>query len=324
VIPRRISRFLRVRILFLLAGNGLLLALIFALLGEGGSFLDVLQRSASNVAPTVLAGLGMTGIVCAGAIDLSVGAVIALAGSVFGIFFHWGAPPAACYAAAFGSAALVSTGNGLLVRLLGIPPIILTLAGLSFYRGAALIAADAGIPDFSGNITVSSEAFHVPGKFLAGWILLGVLGVAFAWESASETPRRWLARGNSVEACRLQGLSPDGILLSAYGIGGLFLGFAALLLVTRSQSIEPARMGLGFELAVIGAVVLGGTNIFGGEGCYAGTVLGAFFLHLTGEALVYAGTSVYWREVITGGTIIAVIGIDCGLHRRRKLLEELR
>ena len=82
-------------------------------------------------------------------------------------------------------------------------------------------------------------------------------------------------------------------------------------------------MALGFELQVIGAVVLGGTNIFGGEGSYAGTVLGAFFLYFTAEVLIYAGVSPYFQEVIVGAVIIVVIGLDCGWHRRQKRLEEL-
>jgi simple sugar transport system permease protein len=118
-------------------------------------------------------------------------------------------------------------------------------------------------------------------------------------------------------------MNPARILQAAYGVGGLFLGMAALMYVTRVTAIEPSRMALGFELSVIGAVVLGGTNIFGGEGCYLGTILGAIFLHFVGEALIFAQINAYWQEVITGAVILSVIGLDCGLHRKRKRMEEL-
>ena len=95
------------------------------------------------------------------------------------------------------------------------------------------------------------------------------------------------------------------------------------MFVTRIQAIEPARMALGLELQVIGAVILGGTNIFGGEGSYAGTVLGAFFLYFLSELMVYAGVSPYFQEVVAGAIIIFVIGLDCAMHRKRKLLEEV-
>ncbi|MBI4601026.1 MAG: ABC transporter permease [Planctomycetes bacterium] len=317
------SRLVLYRIAFLLGADAAFLALIALLLPEEGSLWQEISSAAVNMAPSVLAGLGMTGIILAGSIDLSIGAAIAVAGSVFGILVHHGAPPPACYAACFAAAWLISMANGGLVRLLGIPGIIVTLAGLSVYRGVALMAADVAIPAFSGNISVIDDAYHGPGKHHAGSILVAAVACALLWEAFARTPRLWRARGSSEEACRIQGLSPGGILQSAFFAGGLFLGLAALLQVTQIQAIEPARLALGFELPVIGAVVLGGTHIFGGEGSYLGTVAGAFFLHFAQQLLVYAGVSEYWREVIIGAAILGVIGMDCRLHRRRKLLEEL-
>lgn len=317
------SRSLRRRILFLLGGNLFLLLLIALMLKEGSSFTEVLTRSGGDVAPVVLAGLGMTGIIAVGAIDLSIASVIAVAGTVFGMLYHNGAPPWLCYLALVLVPVLLSCWNGTLVRTLGVPAIIVTLAGLPFYRGVALILAELGIENFSGNISVHDEAFHIPGKDYPGWILWITVAVALAWEGSSKTSRRWLALGSSEEACRLMGLSPGRIFMSAFFAGGFFLGLAALIYVTRIQAVEPARMALGFELHIIGAVVLGGTNIFGGEGSYAGTLLGAFFLYFISQALTYAGASPYFQEAITGLLIISVIGLDCALHRKQKWLEEL-
>ena len=167
------------------------------------------------------------------------------------------------------------------------------------------------------------ESFHVPGKVLGGWILLASLVAALIWEAQARTPRSWLALGSSEEACTLLGLNPEKIRRASFFVNGFFLGLAALIYVTRVQAIEPARIALGFELQVIGAVVLGGTNIFGGEGSYLGTVLGAFFLYFISQVLTYAGASPYAQEAIAGAVIVVVIGLDCRLHRSRKLLEEL-
>jgi ribose/xylose/arabinose/galactoside ABC-type transport system permease subunit len=82
-------------------------------------------------------------------------------------------------------------------------------------------------------------------------------------------------------------------------------------------------MALGFELQVIAAVILGGTNIFGGEGSYLGTLLGALFLYLVSQVLIYAGANAYLQDAITGAIILLIIGIDCALHRPAKLVEEL-
>jgi ribose/xylose/arabinose/galactoside ABC-type transport system permease subunit len=320
---RNLSRFSKQRLIFLLIGNVLLLSAIWFLIKEGGSFRQVIGRAGPDVAPVVLAGLGLSGIIFAGAIDLSIASIIAVAGTVFGVLVYHKWPPLICYVGCFLSACILSYFNGILVRLLKISPIILTLAGLAFYRGLALIVADVAIPGFGGNISVPQEAYHTPGKVYAGTILGGTLMIAIIWERFGKTPRTWLALGNSEEATRLIGLRTEGIMQSAFAIGGVFLGLAALIFITRIQAIEPARIALGFELQVIGAVILGGTNIFGGEGSYLGTVLGAFFLYLMLELLIYAGVSPYFQEVVTGLIILGVIGLDCALHRKHKLAQEL-
>ncbi len=321
---RTLPRALLYRLLFLLVGNLVLLGMIRWFLKEGGSFTQVLSRAGADCAPIILAGLGMTAIVFAGAIDLSIGGIIAVAGTVFGILVHREAPPLVCHVACLLTVVSLSSANGQLIRRLGVPAIIVTLGGLTFYRGLALVIADVGIPDFSGNISVHSDDYHGPGKFHARSILAGMLLIGFLWEAYSEKPRRWLALGNSEEACRLHGLDPGRDLQSAFLFGGAFLAVGTLLEVTQVQAIEPARIAIGFELSVIGAVVLGGTNIFGGEGCFAGTVLGAFFLYFTRQTLIYGGVSPYVQDVVVGGAIIGLIGIDCLLHREHKRMEELR
>jgi ribose/xylose/arabinose/galactoside ABC-type transport system permease subunit len=333
----RLTPPIRRRVVFLVTGNAVLLAAIFGILllrtdGElparlataGARLGDELGRFGPNAAPVVLAALGMTGIVLAGAIDLSVGGVVALSGTVFGILYEWGAPPTACFAACFGTAVAAAANNALLVRLLRIPAIIVTLAGLTFYRGAALLLADVALEDFGGQISILHDAWHVPGRDLASWVLAIAVVLSVVWESWGRMPRLWLASGGSAEAFRLKGLSPGSALTGAFLVGGAYFGLAAVLLASNQLTIEPSRIGLGFELQVIGAVVLGGTNIFGGEGSYLGTALGAAFLHFVGQAMIYAGVSEYWQTAIQGGVILAVIGFDCALHRRRKRFEELR
>lgn len=323
MIQGRLSRPLSYRLFFLLAGNVALLSAIFFLLKPGASFFSVLSSSLYHVAPSLLAALGLTGIILCGAIDLSIGAIVAVAGTVFGILVFYEAPPWLCYVTCVLTSGLLSVANGYLVRWIRIPAIIVTLGGLTFYRGVALIVADMGIENFSGNISIQDQIYQAPSD-IAGVILILSIALALGWEWCAETPRRWLALGNSEEACRIQGLRPGKILQSAFWVGGLLLGLASLLEVTRRTAIEPARLALGFELKVIGAVVLGGSNIFGGEGCYLGTILAAFFLFFVEQALSYADVSQYYRDVLIGATIIVVIGVDCYLHRNRKRLEELQ
>ena len=320
---RGLPRPLIYRLIFLFCGNLVLLLLIRLLLKEGASFSQVLSRAGPDCAPTILAGLGMTGIILTGAIDLSIAGIVAVSASTFGVCVYWNLPPLVCYAVCAVTAWLLASFNGRLVRWLGVPALIVTLAGLTFYRGVALIVTDLGIPDFGGNLSVHADQYHEPGKLYAGSILAVMLAFAMLWEAFGEIPRRWLALGNSREACCLQGLNVDHILQSAFSSGGIFFAAGTLIEVTQIQAIEPARIAVGFELQVIGAVVLGGTNIFGGEGCYLGAVLGAFFLYFTEQVLIYAGVSPYLQDVIIGGAIIVVIAMDCALHKKRKRLEEL-
>jgi ribose/xylose/arabinose/galactoside ABC-type transport system permease subunit len=183
--------------------------------------------------------------------------------------------------------------------------------------------ADVAVPNFSGNISVQEEIYHAPGKSYAAIILLFGIAAGILLDGFAKQSRLWLALGNSAEACNLMGLEPRRVLNNAFWVGGIFFALGALVYVTRVQAIEPARMALGFELQVIAAVILGGTNIFGGEGSYLGSLLGALFLYLVSQLLIYAGASAYLQDAISGAIILVIIGIDCAMHRSAKLLEEL-
>lgn len=314
---------MRRRLAFLLAGNFLLLLSIFLLLKHGSSFSDVLARLPGDIGPVTLAGFALTGIIFTGAIDLSIASIIALSGTVFGAVVRHGSSPLPAFIVCLFVAWGLMSLNGFIISRSRIPAIIVTLGGLPFYRGIALMLADVAVPGFSGNIPISEELYHAPGKAHAGAILLiGIVG-ALLCDGFGKHPRLWLALGNSPEACHLMGLHPRRILNSAFWMGGLFFGLSALIYVTRVQAVEPARMALGFELQTIAAVILGGTNIFGGEGSYLGTLLGALFLYLISQVLVYANTSAYLQDAISGAIILIIIAADCALHRRAKLMEEL-
>jgi ribose/xylose/arabinose/galactoside ABC-type transport system permease subunit len=317
------GRSVRRRLAFLLAGNIILLIVILALLKEGSSFALILTRIGPDIAPSALAAFALTGIIFTGAIDLSIASIIALSATIFACVTTRGCPPALSFIICAAAGWFFMSLNGVLITRLKMPAIIVTLAGLPLYRGLALIIADSFIPNFSGNISVQEDAYHAPGKYFAGWILLGAATSAIFCEMFSKHPRLWLAFGNSPEACNLMGLRPDRVLRSAFTFGGLFFAAATVVYATRVQAVEPARMALGFELQVIAAVILGGTNIFGGEGSYVGTLLGVLFLYLISQVLIYAGASAYLQDALTGAIILAIIGIDCALHRPAKRMEEL-
>ena len=317
------GRSVRRRLAFLLAGNLILLIVIFALLKEGSSFASILARLGPDIAPAALAAFALTGIIFTGAIDLSIASMIALSATIFACVASRGWPPLLSFIVCAAAGWFFMSLNGVLVTRLNMPAIIVTLAGLPLYRGLALIIADSFIPNFSGNISVQSDSYHAPGKNYAGWILLVAAIIAILSEIFSKHPRLWLALGNSPETCNLMGLRPNRILRSAFTLGGLFFAAATVVYATRVQAVEPARIALGFELQVIAAVILGGTNVFGGEGSYLGTLLGVLFLYLISQVLIYAGANAYLQDALTGAIILIIIGVDCALHRPAKRMEEL-
>lgn len=331
MILERMTPSVRRRMAWLVAGNGILLLVIFVCLLSGDSLagatsrlVTVLRDTPRNIAPQMLAAIGLAAIIWCGAIDLSIGSVLAVGGAVFAIGYSHDASPLVCF---FGCLAVIGglvAWNGLLVRWLQIPALIVTLAGLAAYRGLALVLVNLGVPGFDGNLTVPDEVFRIPGRDWAGWFLLLAVGGAVWWEIHGRLPRLWLAHGSSPVACRLHGLDVSRLALSAFAFGGFYVGLGGLLYVSNQQTIDPARMALGFELSVIAAVVLGGTNIFGGEGSFLGTVLGVLFLYLARQALIYAFDDPHARQAFEGALILAVIGFDCALHRQEHRMEELK
>lgn len=316
------SRFLARRLGFLAASNAVLLVCLYLRLEEGASFESILGAVARDAGPVLLAALGLTGIIAAGAIDLSIGSIIAVSGSVFGILIHREATPLFAWTACVGTAALLSLLNVGLVLALRVSAIIVTLGALAAWRGLALIVAEIGIPEFNGGLTVSAP-YAPPGSDHANAIVFAATVFVLVFARVAKTPRTWIALGDSLEAARLQGLRPGRVLTSSFAAGGVLLGLSALVHVTQLGTIEPARLARGFELRVVGAVVLGGTNIFGGEASWLGTALGVLLLHFLDLTLVYAGVNPYWREVIVGAAILVVIGADCFLHREAKRLREV-
>ncbi len=317
---------LRHRVIFLAAGNLVLMGfiLLHSLRTGSASFSNELSQLAPNFAPLLLAGLGLSGIIFAGAIDLSIGSIVVVAGTVFGVLYERGAPPMTCFVACSLTAWVLSTVNGFAIRLLNVPAIIVTLAGLTFYRGLAIFLARWLVMGNTEQITANEPDYQTPAKEFALPIMLVGFGAALLLEAYGKLPRLWLAHGSSPEACRLQGIAPHHLVQSAFLAGGVFLGLSALVQVTNLNTIEPSRTALGFELAVIGGVVLGGTSIFGGEGSYLGTALGMLFLYWVEKTLIYAGVRVDWQVAVRGAVVVAVIGFDCAMHRRKKLLDELQ
>lgn len=253
-----------------------------------------------------LAALGMTFVVLGGGIDLSVGALLAVAGLVAATTSAHGTLVA--LAAGVGSGALLGVVNGLVITRARIAPFVVTLAMLSAARGAALAATE----ERSVPIAPAAEGLAWLGRGTVGAVPVPVLllGVAYALGAlvlrATGYGRAVYAIGDSEEAARLMGLRVDRALVVTYALSGALAGLAGVVLAARLGAGQPVA-GSGWELDAIAAVVVGGTLLSGGRGGAGATLVGVLLLGVVFNLFNLEGTiSPWWQGVLRGGILLAV------------------
>jgi ribose transport system permease protein len=256
----------------------------------------------------------MCTIVIAG-IDLSVGSVVAFCGVVFAQMcgHGLGLAPAALLTLAAGAA--VGVVNAAAIARLGIPPFIVTLAGLQVYRGLALL--------LSGGMTIGGLPAEVK-EFARGttglpnlfWAMVAV-GIAVHYLLRfTRTGRYMYAMGSNAEAARRQGINTSRITLIAYVLSSGLAALAGILLVSRLSIASPS-MANAYELQAIAAAVVGGASLFGGRGTVLGTVVGAVLFTTMSNAAVLLGIDPFWEMVLEGLLIALVVYLD-NLQKRRQ------
>lgn len=263
-----------------------------------------------------LVALGMTFVILGGGIDLSVGALLAVAGVVAAMLAGRGAIVA--IACGIGAAMLLGVINGLLITKARIQPFIVTLAMLIAARGAALaVTAEQSVsvsPDSVGLTWIgrgSIGAVPVPIvllllAYLAGWIVLRY----------ARFGRYVYAIGDDLESARLMGLRTDGVVIATYALSGALAGLAGVVLAGRLGAGQPVA-GIGWELDAIAAVVVGGTLLSGGQGGPGYTLVGVLLLGVIFNLFNLEGTiSPWWQWVLRGSFLLGVVVIQSRLQRR--------
>lgn len=310
----------------------LVLMLIFALLEP--RFLHPLNlfNVMRQVSITGLIAIGMTFVILTAGIDLSVGSLLALAGLVAAAVAKGGladrfAVGAAQEAAGYGwfpamlAAIVVGLLGGLLqgtaITRLKVPPFVVTLGGLSAFRGTALLFAGGG------PISGFDEAYRWWGQGKIGEVPVPVIifllfaVIAHIVLRYTRYGRHVYAVGGNPEAARLSGLNAQRITLSVYAIIGFFCGLAGFVLSARLNSAE-AVAGIGYELTVIASVVIGGTSLFGGIGSVFGTVIGSILIGVLINGLVLMNVSSYVQQIIIGVIIVLAVAFDQFAKSRRR------
>jgi rhamnose transport system permease protein len=259
--------------------------------------------------PVLIVALGMTLVILCGQIDIAVGSVFAICSVAAGELANLGLPTPLAGAAACGIGAAFGALNGALVAYLRIPAIVVTLAAMVALRdGLRWTTQGAWVQNLPRNFQwfgLSQSA----SQGVTFSIAVGLLAVT-AWALRHlAAGRAFYATGSNQDAARLAGMNPARVTFAAFTITGALTGCAALLNSVRFNQI-PSNAGLGLELKVVAAVVVGGTAITGGKGSIAGTVLGVILLGAIGPALTFLGVSAYWERAIQGAIILAAVAID--------------
>lgn len=268
-----------------------------------------------QAAPFVIVGCGLTLIVLTGEIDISVGSLLGFLAALMGVLSspkHLGLSLPAVAALLLVAGAAVGLINGLLVVVGRVPSIIATLGMLTILRGCTeSILGGEWITDMPPSLRAlgTGAVWGIP---YSVWIAAIVAAAANFLLRCTRLGVRILAVGDNPDAAHLAGLSVARTKLFAFTLTGLLTAIAALATVPQ-QSVIESGIGIGFELAVVTAVVVGGTSIRGGHGGIIGPVIAAILLGSIRTALVFLDlgqSAVYWERAIQGAFILTAVLVD--------------
>jgi simple sugar transport system permease protein len=295
-----------------------LLLLVVIMAGSTSTFLTVgnILNVFRQAAPTLIVAVAMTLVITSGGIDLSVGSTLALVGVLSALLLSAGMLwwLVLLLMLLFGCG--VGLVNGFLVTHGGLPPFIATLATLSVLRGVAqLITKGYSVP-----IPPNSPFIDLGRGFLLGIpypIILAALALLLGSILFNRT--RFgiyiTAIGSNEEAVRRNGVNTGAVKVGVYIFAGLLTAAAGMITSARLAS-GSSYSGIGFELDVISAVVLGGTNLFGGDGTLLGAFLGTIILAVIGNGLILLHVSPFYEQIIKGVVLVIAIILNRGALAR--------
>lgn len=293
-------------------------ALLLILLCVSPSFFHGNQFVSTFVAsaPVLVAAVGMTLVILARQIDISIGSQISVCGIAAGLLAKSGLPIPLVAAAVVLLGGLLGAVNGALVAGLRLPSIVVTLATMVILREGLRWWREG---EFVRDLPADFQWFGCSqdtGQWLIVGIAVAVLA-AFAWGLKNLAAGRAVyATGSSPEASFLAGIRPQRVTFAVFVVAGALAGLAALLHSVRFAAVDPSA-GTGKELAVIAAVVVGGVAISGGRGTLVGPLFGVLLLGTIGPALVFLGTEAHWEKAIQGLIILLAVAGDAFQLRGR-------
>ncbi|MBU5307811.1 ribose ABC transporter permease [Clostridioides mangenotii] len=292
------------------AAGLIILFIIMSVASSNFLTMDNLVNVMRQISINAILAVGMTFVIITAGIDLSVGAVIALTGTLWAAtVVNYNMPIWVGILLALIIGGLLGVVKGLIISTQNLPPFIVTLAMLTIISGLSFV--------FTGGrpISVNTDAFKMIGRGYIGPIpipvIIMIIVVIAGHYLLKKTAfgRHVLAVGGNPEAARLCGVKVTSVIVKVYALAGVLTALAGIILSSRLASGSPT-VGDGAELDAIAAVVLGGTNMMGGSGSILGTCIGVGIIGILGNGLNLLGVSSYNQMIIKGLVMLFAIWIN--------------
>jgi len=275
---------------------------------------SVLSLALQTSAITLM-GIGVTFTIIAGGIDLSIGSIVALSGTIAVMVALAGVP--IWLSMIIGLLVGVASGflNGLMITKLKLPPFIATLGMMMVARGVALTITNANAwPAPEGFGTLGNDAIFRTGPKFPGisYPVLIMIAVAIIFSfllSKTRLGRYTYAVGSNEEAARLSGIKIHQVKIINYIFCGLLAALVGIILASRMTTSQP-NSAIGYEMNAIAAAVIGGTSLMGGVGSVGGTVIGSFIIGILTVGLTMQGANYFMQQIVIGLVVIGAVTID--------------
>ncbi|WP_320823096.1 ribose ABC transporter permease [Reinekea sp.] len=291
----------------------LLLIVVVSFISPNFFSVDNMLNTLRQTSVNAIIAVGMTMVIIAAGIDLSVGAVLALAGAFAASLIAQEVNVVFAVFITLGSGVLLGALSGVIVAKGKVQPFIATLVTMTGLRGVTMVFTD-GRPISTG-YTENADMFNWLGAgYLFGvpvpiWLMVATFAGGWFFLNHSKTGRYIYALGGNEDATRLSGINVDRVKIIVYSICGFTAALASIIITARLSSAQPTA-GLGYELDAIAAVVLGGTSLMGGKGRIMGTLIGALIIGFLNNALNLLDVSSYYQMLAKASVILLAVIAD--------------
>jgi ribose transport system permease protein len=310
-----LARLLQQREILLLAVT-LLLTLVISRVTPYLLTAGNLKAMLIGMAPTAIIAVGTAIVLVGGGLDLSVASVMAFSGTMAGLLMLRGVPIWSSLVLVALGGILIGLINGLVITRVQVNPLIATLGMMTITRGIAFVATEgfsvSGLPDAFA-VWGQGNVLGVPPMVFVMIVIVAIGDLALR---KTKVMREVYYVGWNERAALLSGIRVNRVKVMTYVISSVLSAIAGILVASRLMSGTPTA-GLGLELNVIAAAVIGGASLIGGEGTVLGAFLGTVFLTILGNIMILLAVSIYWQGVASGLVLITVVGLDMLVRSRR-------